>query len=267
MLKLMFITNNPQIAKNAVKAGVNRIFVDIERNGKFERQRNKDAYISDHTLKDVPAIREIIPDADLMVRVNPMYENSKMEIERCIEMGVDVIMLPMFKSAEEVRNFISIINGRAKTCLLLETPQALTRIDSILKISGIDEIHVGLNDLHLGMGLDFMFEILSGGLLDYMAEKVRSRDITFGFGGVAKLGQGIIPAEQIIGEHYRIGSKMAILSRSFREDAEDYDIIHNEINKIRAFEIEVQGWTMNEIQKNRERICQSIDNYLLTMKK
>ena len=239
MLELMFITNDPQIAKNAVKAGVNRIFVDIERNGKVERQKNKDTYISNHTLEDVPAIREVIPDANLMVRVNPMYENSKMEIERCIEMSVDVIMLPMFKSTEEVSHFISIINGRAKTCLLLETPQALARMDNLLKIPGIDELHVGINDLHLGMGLDFMFEILSGGLLDYISEKVRAKNITFGFGGIARLGQGIIPAELIIGEHYRLGSEMVILSRSFRKDAEDYEIILKEINKIRAFEMEV----------------------------
>ena len=37
----------------------------------------------------------------------------------------------------------------------------------------------------------------------------------YGFGGIASLGKGIIPAEMIIKEHYRLGSTCAILSRSF----------------------------------------------------
>ena len=53
-----------------------------------------------------------------------------------------------------------IVNKRVKTCLLLETSQALCRLDDILTLEGIDEIHIGLNDLHLSMGLDFMFELL-----------------------------------------------------------------------------------------------------------
>ena len=44
-----------------------------------------------------------------------------------------------------------------KTCLLLETPEAVEIIDDILDIDGIDEIHIGLNDLHLGYKMKFMF--------------------------------------------------------------------------------------------------------------
>ena len=41
MLKLMYITNNPQIALIAQKYGVDRIWVDLETLGKEERQKKK----------------------------------------------------------------------------------------------------------------------------------------------------------------------------------------------------------------------------------
>ena len=48
-----------------------------------------------------------------------------------------------------------------------------------------------------------------------MCTKVREKNIPYGFGGIASLGKGTIPAEMIIKEHYRLGSTCAILSRSF----------------------------------------------------
>ena len=36
-----------------------------------------------------------------------------------------------------------------------------------------------------------------------------------GFGGIARLGFGMLPAEHVIAEHYRLGSTAVILSRSF----------------------------------------------------
>lgn len=36
--------------------------------------------------------------------------------------------------------------------LLLETPEAVSVVDDILKLKGIDEMFVGLNDLSLGYG-------------------------------------------------------------------------------------------------------------------
>ena len=39
MLDLMFITNEPQMAENAERAGIGRIFIDLESQGKRERQK------------------------------------------------------------------------------------------------------------------------------------------------------------------------------------------------------------------------------------
>ena len=43
-----------------------------------------------------------------------------------------------------------------KTCLLLETPEAANLLEQIVEIPGIDMIHIGLNDMHLALGLKFM---------------------------------------------------------------------------------------------------------------
>lgn len=211
----MYITNDPSVASLADKIGVDRIFIDLEILGKEQRQGHLNTVISRHFLDDIYKIKDVLKSAELLVRCDPMNENSKSQIDDIIRAGADIVMLPMFKTAKEVAEFIKIVDKRAKVCLLLETPQAMCRIDDILEIKGIDEIHIGLNDLHLGMGLDFMFELLSGGLVEYISNKIKNMNIKFGFGGIARVGYGVLPAEKIITEHYRLGSKMAILSRSF----------------------------------------------------
>ena len=220
-LKLMYITNNPDVARIAEDAGVDRIFVDMEYIGKADRQGGMDTVQSHHTVEDVRQLRSVVKKAQLMVRINPMhsgtaeYSSSKEEIEAVIEAGADVIMLPYFKTVEEVKCFVEIVGGRAKTFPLVETPEAVAAIDEILEIPGIDEIHVGLNDLSLGLGRKFMFELLADGTIDALAEKFKAAGVPFGFGGIASLGRGILPSEYVVREHYRLGSTATILSRSF----------------------------------------------------
>lgn len=214
-LKLMYITNNERIATIAQDSGVNWIFIDLEINGKEERQGHLDTVISRHHIDDVKKIRNVLDKAELLVRVNPIFEGSKHEIDKVIDDGADIVMLPFFKSKEEVSLFYNYVGGRVKTMLLLETPEAVECIDDILSVNGIDYIHIGLNDLHLGYGMKFMFELLADGTVEKLCNKIKSKGITYGFGGIAQLGKGDLPAELIIGEHYRLESSMVILSRSF----------------------------------------------------
>ena len=220
-LKLMYITNRPEIAQIAETAGVDRIFVDLEYIGKAERQGGMDTVQSHHTLDDVKRISEAITTAELLVRVNPIHDateeyiSSEEEIDKAIENGADIIMLPFFKKADEVKRFLSAVNKRAKTMLLFETPEAVRIADEVLLIDGIDSVHIGLNDLSIGYGKKFMFELLTDGTVERLCNKFREKNIQYGFGGIASLGKGMVPAEIIIKEHYRLGSTCAILSRSF----------------------------------------------------
>lgn len=221
MLKLMYITNRPEIAQIAETAGVDRIFVDMEFIGKDERQKGLDTVKSHHTVRDVAAVKSAVESAEVLVRVNPIHEampdypDSAQEIDAVIRAGADILMLPYFKTVGEVRRFLELVNGRARTMLLVETPEAVERIDEILALPGIDEVHIGLNDLSLGCGLPFMFDLLADGTVEQLCFKLRRRGIPYGFGGIASLGNGMLPSELIIKEHYRLGSGCVILSRSF----------------------------------------------------
>ena len=125
LLKLMYITNDENVAKIADKHGVDRIFVDLEQIGKQERQGGMDTVQSKHTLDDVKKIKKCLNNSELFVRSNPIYQNSKEEIDTIVKNGADVIMLPYFKTCQEVQTFVDYVGGRCKTCLLLETPEAV----------------------------------------------------------------------------------------------------------------------------------------------
>lgn len=251
-LKLMYITNRPEIAQIAETAGVDRIFVDLEYIGKADRQGGMDTVQSRHTLDDVKRISKAITTAELLVRVNPIhdatdeYTSSEEEIGTAIDNGADIVMLPYFKTVDEVKRFISAVNGRAKTMLLLETPEAVDIVDDLLCLEGIDSIHIGLNDLSLGYGMKFMFELLTDGTVERLCIKFREKNIPYGFGGIASLGKGTVPAEMIIKEHYRLGSTCAILSRSFCnvDKINHMGVISstfvNGIREIREFEAECE---------------------------
>ena len=221
MLNLMYITNDPAVARIAETYGVDRIWVDMEFIGKTARQGGMDTVQLHHTIDDIRAIRAAVSKSEVLVRVNPIHESmpdygdSAWEIPAAIDAGADVVMLPFFKTKDEVRTFLRLVDGRAKTMLLVETPEAVETIDDILALDGIDEIHIGLNDLSLGRGMKFMFELLSDGTVERLCRKFRARGVPYGFGGIAALGKGMLPAERVIREHYRLGSTRAILSRSF----------------------------------------------------
>lgn len=275
-LKLMHITNDPKIAKIIELAGVDRIFVDMEYIGKSDRQGGMDTVQSHHTVQDVANIRKVLTKAELLVRVNPIHEvtaeyaSSAQEIDAVIAAGADVVMLPYFKTAGEVQKFIQSVNGRAKTMVLLETPEAAEIVDEILELKGLDEIYVGLNDLSLGCKKKFMFELLTDGTVEHLCNKFRRTGIPYGFGGVAAPGTGTLPAERIIREHYRLGSTCVILSRSFCNTAKIHDlqeidrVFRTGIQAIRAVEAECQKHidyfsdNAHEVQTAVEKIVSSM---------
>lgn len=250
-LKLFYITNDIEIARIAQEAGCDRIFVDLEHIGKSLRQGGLDTVQSRHTIEDIAKLRPIVTKSELLVRCNPIhdataeYDASEAEIDGIIAAGADVIMLPYYKTIAEVKRFLNAVRGRCRTMLLLETPEAEDILDEVMKLPGIDEIFIGLNDLSLAYGMKFMFQLLADGTVERLALKIRQRGIPFGFGGIAAIGTGTLPAEAILKEHYRLGSSMVILSRSFcnYQKINDLSIIRDKfatgIRTLRAFEEEI----------------------------
>ncbi len=270
-LTLMYITNNPITAQIAQRAGVDRIWIDMEHIGKSARQGGMNTVQNHHTIDDIKCLRPVVTSAELMVRVNPIhnatldYSDSKTEIDEAIAAGADMLMLPYFKTVEEVQKFVSYVNGRAKVQLLIETAEAVAQINAILEVPGIDEVHIGLNDLHLSYHMDFMFELICGDTVRNLCSKLKAKGIKYGFGGIARVGYGMLPAEYIIAEHYHLGSTAAILSRGFcdanlvKDPMEVEGIFIEGVKNIRLKEKEVAEYTEEQYQKNlaiiREKVA------------
>ncbi len=220
MLTLKLITNDPAVAAYAVAHGVSRIMVDIERLGKAERQAGRSTVISTHEIADVTRVRQAAPTAEILLRINPWHDGSLMEIQHGVAAGADLIMLPMCRREDEVAAAgAEAVRLGVGLVPLVETTQAMVRLHRLVQLPGVREIYLGLNDLHLGLGLDFMFEPVASGLLDHLAAVVRDAGIPFGFGGIATLGGGAVPADLVLAEHLRLGSSRVILSRAFSQGA------------------------------------------------
>ena len=270
-LKLMYITNKPAIAQIAEDAGVDWIFLDMEFIGKDARQGGLNTVQNHHTVVDIANMKHTVKTAKVLVRVNPIhqgladYPSSKEEIDDVIAAGADIIMLPFFKTVEEVNKFIVYVNGRAKTLLLMETTEAAQLVDDILEIPGIDMIHLGLNDMHLELGMKFMFELLADGTVERLGNKIKAKGIPFGFGGIATLDGGELPGSMVLKEHVRLGSSMAIVSRSFCNTDLVTDL--NEVKRIfdtgisglRALEKEASRADAAYMEENRKAIVAAVN--------
>ena len=270
-MKLMYITNNPVVARIAENAGVDWIFLDMEVIGKAFRQSGLNTVQNNHTVDDIKRIRKAIKKSKLLVRVNPIhdavdnYPSSKDEIDASIEAGADILMLPYFKTVEEVKTFIHLVNGRAKTLLLLETVEAANLIDKILEVPGIDMIHLGLNDMHLELGMKFMFELLANGTVERLGYKIKAKGIPFGFGGIATLDGGALQGSMVLKEHVRLGSSMVIVSRSFcntdivTDLNEVQRIFDTGISGLRALEKEASQADTAYLEENRKAVVAAVN--------
>jgi hypothetical protein len=266
MINYMLITNQAQIASYAINAGVHRIFVDLEIIGKQERQGGLDTLISKHNIEDVAKVRAAIPTGNLLVRINPIHANTANEVEAVIAAGADLIMLPMFRTADDVAQLARLVAGRAGIVPLIETPEAMHNLAQITQVNGVTEIYIGFNDLHLALGLDFMFEFISNGMLQQMVSTIRAAGLPFGFGGIARLDEGLVPGRLIIAEHVKHGSSSVILSRTFHRQATDLqdlqakvDLPH-EVALLRQFEQSCEQYSGEDFQNIHNELCTGIES-------
>ena len=116
-----------------------------------------------------------------------------------------------------------------------------------------------------------MFQLLADGTVDRLCAELREANIPYGFGGVGRPGSGTLPAEYIIGEHYRLGSQYVILSRSFcnTEKTTDLDeirrIFTEGVADIRRVERDCAAWTQEQFEENHRRVCACVENIVRGM--
>lgn len=97
------------------------------------------------------------------------------------------------------------------------------------------------------------------------SEEDKKIGIPYGFGGIARLGCGDLPAERIIMEHYRLGSSRAILSRSFcntdliSDLSEVENVFRNNMWSLREYEDAVSKMPDSEFVSNQAEIEEIVE--------
>jgi hypothetical protein len=229
-MKFLMIVDDSAIARHICAVEGVIPFVDLEYLGKAERQGHIDSWKSSQSAADVTRIREAVPNAHLVVRINPLHEGTPGELDDVIARGADSIMLPMFHTRVELSQFFDLLGDRAEALPLFETADAVRAIPEMVGTLPLTQLHIGLNDLHLDLGKDFIFEPLAEGILEQPAAALRQAGIDFGIGGLARSREGIVSPEFLLGEHVRLGSSATILSRTFHRGAETLDDLKREMD-------------------------------------
>ena len=89
-----------------------------------------------------------------------------------------------------------------------------------------------------------------------------------GFGGIARIGEGMLPSDNILGEHVRLGSSSVILSRTFKgvpgvdANARSVDL-KEEVQKVRDRMKEIQNWTVAEFTQNAGFVREAVDSVVV----
>lgn len=257
MIELIQITKDPAFARRCDALPGMRLFVDLERLGKAERQAGRNTFISSHEVADVAQVKAQLQRSRLMVRVNPVNPGTREEVEAVLDAGADMLMLPMFTQAWELRDFAGLVAARVPVVALLETAGALASMPEWVATPGLAEVYVGLNDLHLSLGQRFMFEPLAAGVVDRVAALARGRGIGLGFGGIARLDEGLLPGRDVLAEHVRLGSRSVILSRTFHR-SDSKGSFEDEVATLRATETALALRTPRQAQADAVRIAQAI---------
>jgi HpcH/HpaI aldolase/citrate lyase family len=258
MIDLIQITNDPALARRCDALPGMRLWVDLERLGKAERQAGRNTFISTHQIGDVGRIKAVLKHCRLMVRVNPLNDATKSEVDAVLGQGADLLMLPMFNTAAELHAFAGMVAGRAPIVPLLETAAALETLDQWIDTPGLCEVYVGLNDLHLSLGCRFMFEPLARGMVDRVALAAKQRGLRLGFGGIAQLDGGLLPGRDVLAEHLRLGSGAVILSRTFHGEAAGSPF-EEQVAALRAAEQALSSRTAAQVETDRVRVAGAID--------
>jgi hypothetical protein len=253
MIELIQITNDPAFARRCDALDGFRLFVDLERMGKAERQAGRNTFISAHALDDVARVKHVLKRSPLMVRLNPLHDGTRDEVEAVLGQGADLVMLPMFTRPAELEQFSEFVAGRVPVVALLETAGALESLGKWVGTTGLSEVYVGLNDLHLSLGHRFMFEPLALGIVDRVAHACKTQGLRFGFGGIARLDEGLLPGRDVLAEHLRLGSGAVILSRTF-DAASAGEAFEIEVRRLREAETRLAARTLEQVGADASRI-------------
>jgi 2-keto-3-deoxy-L-rhamnonate aldolase RhmA len=210
------------------------------------------------------AVRRAVKRAQVMVRLNPPNPATAQEVEMALAAGAELLMLPFFHTSREVDEFCRCVRGRVPVVPLVETAAAARALREYVGWEGIGEIYIGLNDLHVDLGQRFIFQPIVTGLVEELAGICKQAQKPFGFGGIARIGEGEVRAECILAEHVRLGSSAVILSRAFHyratsvADLKSKVDLSAELKKMRKVEERHRKRSAAQVKADQEQLHQQV---------
>lgn len=212
------------------------VIVDWESGSKHERQETSQQLIGistnlTHDEGDGVENARRLGFERVICRINGLNPDSPAEVERVIDQGGTDVLLPMWRTLEEVHELQDLVRGRARIGLMIETSGAL-RAARQLRAVAPSFAFIGLVDMAIDRGTKSIFSPILDGTLAAVVDDLG--DVPFGFGGLTLPDRGEpIPSRLFVGEMLRLGAAFSVMRRSFFRDvpvARSGDAIE-EINK------------------------------------
>lgn len=254
-MKFFLFTTDLTVALMAEKAGIDSIIVDWEYTGKRARQSNHDLEINKDTPADIEKLAANL-SIPVTVRVNAFNDVTCSEIDCAIAHGARIIMLPMARSALEVKNFLQYIDNRTKTIIQIETLDLVKDITALAKLNW-DYAYIGLNDLMIEKKKTCIWSSLQDGTVELICKALNGKK--YGFGGITILGGGSpINTELLLHEYVRLGSSMGFLRRTFFKELLDRNIM-TEIPLVRKFLKNSQRRGQKAIKMDHQKLSNKLE--------
>ena len=255
MLELIQITNDPAFARRCDALGGFRLFVDLERMGKAERQAGRNTFISAHRMEDVRRVKEVLLRSPVMVRVNPLNQSTAAEVEAALAQGADQLMLPMFTAAAQLREFLALVAGRVPVVALLETGAALASLDEwITRARAGRSVRGTQRPAPVAWAPLHVRTAGARGWWTGLRKRPGARACVSGSGALRGWTKGSSRARDVLAEHLRLGSGSVILSRTFHR-GEDGTAFEAEVAKLRRAEEELAARSQAQIDADARRIA------------
>jgi hypothetical protein len=212
--ELYLFSSDPAVVRPAVEAGVAGVVLDWERVGKRHRQTGADTQIGEDTLDDLRRVRSCT-SARVVCRVDNAPDLLDEQLSAAIDLGADEILLPMVRSAEEVRLVLRRLAGRCGLGVLVETVAVLEELAELAELP-LTRAYVGLNDLAIERGETNIFTPVADGTVEWIRGHF---NVPFGFAGLTVVDGGApIPCRLLIAEMARLDCAFSFLRRSYHAD-------------------------------------------------
>jgi len=152
-------------------------------------------------------------------------------------------MLPNFSRVGEVEQYLRLVNGRAQVIPLLERVAILPDLPRLLDIAELEEIHLGLNDLSIDLGLPERLAALTSDFLSDISAAICEAGLRLGVGGIARAHDTHlpVPSDLVYGQFPRLGATAALISRSFAPEKLTPSELRREVTNARR---RLQEWLM-----------------------